>query len=242
LSDLNRPHIRTHYFTGSEREHVWHLVSNLLSLAALVKDFDAAVKLREHCETRMKFSGFNLKSRDRKAREEHGLSLRWKFIAASDGAMTIFNFYQTMNGIRKEFRNCPTLKSMVDHSKLRSATKQFEQQFPNFGAIRRAAAHKSELSATKEDYDRESYTGPDPSPMFNTAGFKNVMLNGFIRNTGEFSQTIEGKIVTYCLNSTTTEILKSITAEFFSGFDNAAEKTKGPAPGGDTPVPDKATA
>jgi hypothetical protein len=48
------------------------------------------------------------------------MRMRWQFIAARDGAMTIFHFGMTMEAIRSSvLRKCCTVSSLIEHQPLR---------------------------------------------------------------------------------------------------------------------------
>jgi hypothetical protein len=69
----------------------------------------------------------------------------WVFVAGRDGAMSIYHFAKSMEGMMAFLGQCPTVLDKVDRTKLRSARKMLRELFPDFEAVRHAVAHAGEL-------------------------------------------------------------------------------------------------
>jgi len=72
-------------------------------------------------------------------------------MAARDGALTIYHFGSTIDGIRKSLRSCPALSGPIDRQKLTNAGKLFEAKFPGYIAIRHVVSHYGDFSKTMAD-------------------------------------------------------------------------------------------
>jgi len=128
---------------------------------------------------------------------------RWHFIAARDGAVTIFNFGRSMEGIRASLRKCPSLNAIIDQDALSASTRMLRDRFPRFDGMRHTVAHAAEFSHTEE------------ARADHAAGNLFISSSLFGR---EFTATFDGKVVSYEISMDSFEVLKAVALMFISAF------------------------
>jgi hypothetical protein len=196
-----------HNCPPDEHEAVHHLQQLLFTLDEHAQNFQAAVAMFELAQR----TPFVLNQQlTHFVPEENQLNLfrqmqmRWRFIAARDGAMTIFHFGKTMEAIRSNgLRPCHTIRSMIQYQPLRTANKLFNNSFPHFEKLRHSIAHAAELSGKLKSINQHSVKG----------FFMQNVLSGNI-----FSQTYEGKTFSYKLSQTSLQHLITVRDQVFSVF------------------------
>jgi hypothetical protein len=120
---------------AAERDANDHLELLLSKLDTYAQDFQAAIALFELAERELATLRAQLeRTRTPQLNYTALMRMRWQFIAARDGAMTIFHFGKTMEAIRSSaLRECPTVRSLVQKQPLRNADNLFRKQwFRNF--------------------------------------------------------------------------------------------------------------
>jgi hypothetical protein len=225
LYDIAPPIILADAFPEEERAKVRHIGYSLAWLSGRHNQFAAALSLFEFAEQRQEAM-----AGEEAAQRQHprygdwwAEALRlanWQFVAARDGAMSIYHFARTMQGIRASLNGCPTFKGKVDHEKLRSVSKSFRQTFPSFEGIRHGIAHSAELVESIDRFERNAFTGAAPEWMFQQA-YERLMLTGALYGHN-FTLTWEGRLLSYEIHVRTLENLRRLVAEFFSGFASVA--------------------
>lgn len=137
---------------------------------AMQRQFKMPVAPREFTD----WVDFDEHSRLRKeAQEQADVYSRWLFIAARDGAITLYNLGRTMEGARAALKNCASLNQLIDHDALSKATKMFRQRFPRFEALRHMVAHDAEFSQTQKAREDHAAAAPIESD-FLVAGPRHI--------------------------------------------------------------------
>ena len=173
-----------------EREAVSNIQGLLYQLEHHVENFRAALAL------------FDFSINDEKTK------MQWPFLAARDGAMTIFNFKTTLDEIRASLGSAPSLKQQIDINPLRLAYKLFESLFPVSRPMRIAVAH-----ATLKDKPPR----PGVTILHSLAGR---------RYTTDFNR----KRLFYDLSTESLEKLELVKLRFFRGFDDVNILVRKPQP------------
>ena len=187
-----------------EREHSWILQSRLEDLDRYVRQFEAALNL------------FDI-SREQRRSEALGVqSGHWMFIAARDGAMTIYHFANTLQYIRSLLRSCPTIKALVNAPSLRKTTELFQTQFPHVKTMRHALAHSAELSRSPKHFKKNSFKG-DYEGFGVSIKHSSVMMKDNLQDRN-YVNTFNGEIVSYEVSSTTLNHLNAAKNSFYSSF------------------------
>jgi hypothetical protein len=133
---------------------------------------------------------------------------RWPFIAARDGAMSIYHFGKAMEGIMASLHKCPTVLQEVNRAKLRSSRKRLRELFPNFEAVRHSVAHAGELMNDVDDLDRHSIS---------TTSVQRMTIQNHLQGRA-FKNTFEGQIQSYEINQASRDGLVAIREEFCAAF------------------------
>lgn len=186
---------------------------NLSGLETHVIAFDAAFKLFGFSQEQFdrKRSSF-----DRAGVDQSRLFLAWKFIAARDGALSIYNFAKIMEAIRSSMNEVPTIRAIVDHAAIRLAVKKFESKLPDFEGVRHSVAHSAEFVNSQEAIQRNAFSGTL------TAGpvqgiFKSLTIHNSLVNS-KFTTSLEGRLISYDVSQATLDVLNSAKRDFYAVF------------------------
>ena len=143
----------------------------------------------------------------------------WMHTAARDGIMMIYHFGKAMEGIRKSFRSCPTLRAVVNHHTLRESSKLFTSTFPRLEKFRHAVAHVAELAEGSEALLTNAFRMPLHQAINTEEGnINNIMLGGGLLCGRDFLVTIEGKLISCKISMNAAWKLIEILKLFYSGF------------------------
>jgi hypothetical protein len=183
-------------------------------LAHYANDFRAALTLFDFCHEQ-----FHKPGNERCADLPYD---HLRFVAARDGAMSIYHFGITIEAIRSQIGKCPTLFSKLDRAKLKALGKHLRAEFPYFEAVRHAAAHLAELTETAENREANAVTGPHTFAGVTIefgakVTFRNVLVDR------QYANTTDGKIQAYEVSRHTYDALVAIRVECYSVFEPVAE-------------------
>lgn len=159
----------------------------LMSMDSYHQDFVAAVELYRHLASVIPPLSIS----------------RWPSIPVRDGAMSLFHFWKSMAGIRKELPLCPTLSALVDTELLGEAGQHFGNAFPQVELLRRAVSHSAEELAGILRDTQNTDSGV-------------VIISSVAGNT--FQTTKDGQRLGYEISDKTAQTLGQIKETFFSGF------------------------
>lgn len=143
----------------------------------------------------------------------------WQSMAARDGAMTIYHFGCTIDGIKNSLPANPTLNRKVDRRKLKDASNIFRASFPGYLALRHVVAHVADLSKTLEKKVSHAVKGRFAKGLFRSDDPNGVTWLGGNMNGCTYAVTYEGEAFTYDLNKESVEKLRSIKNRIYSAFD-----------------------
>jgi hypothetical protein len=213
------PSIRPDSLPKSERKSAWLIEQAVDDLNNFVKEFRSALALFDFCtgqqqaiEQRRKANAS--RPNDPQFAEYFG---GWRFVAARDGAMSIYHFGKTLEGIRANLGSCPAVRPWVDSSALRLAAKRFDNYFPQFVAMRHAVAHAGELTRGEKNFDKHSFTGNYTGPGIEVVDSAHMSIrNSLFGRT--YTATFDGQVATYEISGTTLSHLGDIKEEIVSVF------------------------
>lgn len=174
--------------------------SGLMTLERYVKDFAAALALFDF-------------ACGKDAPHE------WALVAARDGGMTIYHFYDAFAGIRKTARTCPTFVPLVDWSQFKEVERLYRARFRDYVDMRDSISHAGDKMATPELYAEHSFTGTVNTPMVKSGG--NVLTHFTMTNCLEgrrFTNTWEGKIVSYEISQQSLAYLDEAKERVWASF------------------------
>jgi hypothetical protein len=133
---------------------------------------------------------------------------RWRFIACNECILELYHLRARFEKIQSvQLRKCPSLRSGIDVSKLRSARRKLDEYFPDIESLRHATAHKGENEAHPEVH------APDGQ----------YALTGF-REPDIYSAPYEGKLAQLELTNQSISRITEVVAEFLSAFEVAASE------------------
>ncbi len=153
------PSINCNGLPKAERDAASHLFGLFSSLMSYGDDFRSALALFDHCQSEI------AKAKSTGVRPSVPL-MEWQFIAARDGAMSVFHFGKIFEAVNSCLGRCPTLLGMVNRPILKSARKLLRETFPNVETVRHAVAHSAELMKDRDSMEANALKGP-----YNAGGF-----------------------------------------------------------------------
>ena len=131
---------------------------------------------------------------------------RWRFIACNECVLELYHLRARLEKIQSVLlRSCPSLRSLLKASKMRSARKMLDDYFPDVEALRHATAHKGENEAHPEVH------APDGKHA----------LTGF-REPDRFSAPYEGQLYYLDITDQSLQRIIEVVTEFFGAFQTAA--------------------
>ena len=220
------PWILTTVFPECEQEAARHVADNLSALDQCVEELAAANALFDHCEWNSSDppDGGSRSLEEMQSRHKHNsLLMRWSFIAARIGAMTIHDFYrisQLTSGLRPQ---CPSLFEHVDNTTWGEANSLFQRSFKDFGALRQNAAH-GERYATPDRTARAYSDEPLIASSGHTVASGLSVRNGLINRT--YTTALDGRYVSYNLDQATVDALRRVADLIFEAFRPVERATR----------------
>ncbi|MBX9593050.1 MAG: hypothetical protein K2X46_01705 [Roseomonas sp.] len=193
-----------------ERSEIFDLQIQITSLRSYVDDFLAVLTLFDAVP--------NLEA----ANKMHAATIRrWSFVAARDGAMTIYHFGKALELVRS-LKNMPTLRSLVNVTELREAGREFNSKFPLYEKIRHAVAHSAER-LRRDKRIKHSFSGTMSAGGIYIENSQNVRISSNLYDR-EFGYTVEGVYVSYSVSHETYSQLAMIQQRVWRAFDPACHK------------------
>jgi hypothetical protein len=205
------PIFDTRLLPEAERSVARIIEANLMRMNDYVKNFHAAIDLFESCAQQIK------SCIDAKKYDTLDKWTSWQFIAARDGAMTIYHFGKAMSGTKSSLRLSPTLKSSVNSAKLKSAGRLFTDYFPEQESVRNAVAHSGELANTTESLTTNAFDGSYKSDFLDIANASDFMIQDSLQGR-LFTTSYRGKIITYEIGYLNLIRLNGVKEDFYSAF------------------------
>ncbi len=204
---LQMPYAPRIRIENSEKElegilHIEHLLGNL---QRFVENFGSAITLYE---------GSKLAS-NTDSHSENNFVSGWIFVAARDGAMSLYHFSKTLDALRASFKNTPLLKNHVNHEMLRETSKEFHKFFNEIDKTRHAVAHAAELTKSLEDVEKNAIRNYD------SGGIKienSKVIIGDILMDDNFRTMIEGHLRGYSVNAQSLFHINEILTKIYHCF------------------------
>lgn len=134
------------------------------------------------------------------------IASRWRFIACNECVLELYHLRSRLEKIQSVLlRDCPSLRSLLNTSKMRGARKMLDDYFPGIEALRHATAHKGENEAHPEAH------APDGK----------YALTGFLK-PDRFSAPYEGQLYYLDITDQSLQRMTEVITEFFGAFQAAA--------------------
>jgi hypothetical protein len=206
------PNLGANTLPESERHAGNEIQQSLRELSSYASDFGAALRLFDESFNEYARATITNTTNDGRARMH---------IAARDGAMTIWNFAKTLEGVTgRVFTICPTLSQHVDHRQLRSARELLCQSFPHFALIRHSVAHAAEGKEETAKHKIEGIVG-DAFPTLQAHTLGSVRTKILIRNSlqgRKFLNTVDGQLRAYEVSTDSLASLNRIKEAAYAAF------------------------
>lgn len=151
----------------------------------------------------------------------------WSHMAARDGALAIYHFGNTIQGIWASLPACPSIASAINEAALREASKEFRDAFRRYEAIRHVVGHVSDFFFnTQQKRSEHAAKG-----KWQAGG-----AGAFIGSTDEqgaselpgnlagdtYVVSFRGEATSYALNAATVDIISSVRSKIYASFLNVA--------------------
>lgn len=131
---------------------------------------------------------------------------RWRFIACNECVLELYHLRSRLEKIPSVLlRACPSLRGLLNASRMRSARKMLDDYFPGIEFLRHATAHKGENEVFPEVHA--------PDGKFALTGF---------RESDRFSAPYEGKLYFLDITDQSLQGITEVVNEFFGAFQAAA--------------------
>lgn len=135
-----------------------------------------------------------------------GVASRWRWIACNECVLELYHLRSRLEKIQSvQVRKCPSLRTLVQTSKLRGARKQLDEYFPDIEALRHATAHRGENEAHPEQH------APDGQ----------YALTGF-REPDKYSAPYQGRLYTLNITEASLQRIVEVVSEYLGAFKTAA--------------------
>lgn len=133
---------------------------------------------------------------------------RWRFVACNECVLELYHLRARLEKIQSvRLRNCPSQRTWIDMSRLRSTRKRLDDYFPDIEALRHATAHKGEKEAHPEVHA--------PDGQFALSGF---------REPDRFSAPYQGQLHYLDITHESLQRIIEVVSEFFGAFELAARE------------------
>ncbi|WP_296735269.1 hypothetical protein [Variovorax sp.] len=135
---------------------------------------------------------------------------RWQFIACNECILELYHLRARLEKVHTVLlAGCPSIRPLIDTSKLKAARKRLNEDFPHIEALRHATAHKGEIEAFPEQHAADG----------------NFALSGF-READRYSLNYKGQIRFLDITPQSLHNIAEAVQAFFDGFAPAAAKLK----------------
>lgn len=183
-----------------EQEEARIVEDHLGRLVRYAEDFSAALSLFNFCD-----------------RFDRSLTGNWSFVAARDGAMTIYHIGKTMELTRAALKRAPTLAGLALRDPLSEAGKKYRSSFPTFEKMRHAVSHSSELYQNKEKHTQNAFSGDYDDGFISLEGVSRAVVSNSLLGR-KYTNTIDGKIISYEISAATKVVVYECVNTFVSAF------------------------
>jgi len=226
-SHFNIPEFAPRFNKGGlpsqEAEGAGLIETNLMSLESYVRDLQSALYLFDFTAINQNAARQVMQGNAHAANfleQSNG----WQFLAARDGAMTIYHFATTLSGINETVAELSEFKTLMNREKMKSANKMLSEKFPNFGEVRHAVAHVADKVKNPRKFKTHSFSGSIDSRAIKAENVSGLTISNMLVDR-QFTNTWNGKLLTYELSQTTIDHLNCVRKEVWEAFRDAEQVT-----------------
>ena len=221
--DAAPPVINTDALPHAEQHHAGHANALLFMLNYYVRSFEAALQLYETAAETIAHAShaFKRDANDNAANEALEILDGWPVIAARDGAMSIYHFRKTLEGLDACIGQLPSLHAATNRPHRKRARRVFEARFPHFIKVRHAVAHSGERSGLA--YDEHVFSGSwsNGHMTFPHANTMDITLIDVLSQR-QYSNTWGNEVVSYKIDIDSLTALASSRDEAYLAFTASA--------------------
>lgn len=157
--------------------------------------------------------------------KEQNVYRHWQFIAARDGAITIYNFQSALGSVTQTLNKSQYFAAKFDRAALRSVRKKFEAWFPDAADVRHSVGHASDKFENEKEHVKNGYSGVLDIPGLDLEAVTNFILTDHLHDRTLYN-TLDTKIVQYTIDQSAFEHLKEVRDEVFDLFDSFIAQEK----------------
>lgn len=186
---------------------LWPSVATLPGEAAAIKDLNAhLVGLEYSVQAWEAALALYETSKNPPPTVSRAVARRWGFIACNECILELYHLRARLERIQSvRLRHCPSVRALVDMSKVKDARKLLDESFPDIEVLRHATAHKGENEAYPEVH------APDGQ----------YALSGF-HEPDRFSVPYKGQLVYLDITTQSLERISEVVTTFFAAFEPVA--------------------
>lgn len=150
---------------------------------------------------------------------------QWLFIAARDGAITVYNFQIALGAVIETVNTSQFLFDKVDKAALKAARKHFESAFPVARDMRHSVGHATDKARNVKQHLENGYSGVLNVPGLELDLVKDYLVVDHLEGRTLYN-SFEKKIVCYTIDQAALDHLAAVRNEVFDQFDTVIEANR----------------
>ncbi len=229
--DSHPPVLDVANFPEEDTRSATHINQLLVMLNYYVRCFEADVQLYEFSAEQIAQArtAFEKDPSDKMADEGLEILDGWPVVAARDGAMSIYHFGRTLDGLDETLAKAPNLAAKVDLALRKSARRTFKSAFRDFIGARHAVAHSGDKARTETQQGQHALMRSWANEQVSFRGPGDVVLIDVL-NQRQYSNTWEGRVVSYKISIDSLRKLAEVRDEIYRAFSSLATSAFQPNP------------
>ena len=148
---------------------------------------------------------------------EAGLLAAWMTVPARDGAVTIYNFAECMQGIKYVIHQNAGIKEMFDLTRIRSLSAEFRKSLPSYDKLRHGVAHAADSVSTPDKARVQGKTGEYAGLGYSQNYARNAQIRNHLHDD-TFALTHSGEVRSYDVTEDTVNVLRRARDQLIEAF------------------------
>jgi hypothetical protein len=194
----------------SEREFARKCETNLRSMSLYVMQFDSALRLFLYM-----FSYYSIPQTSLFVRSNDPGN--WKLIAARDGAMCIYHFAKSFDGVCYWTSQSAFLSSRINRAERKQASEILRERFPQFETMRNAIAHAGDIFGNAQS-EKHIIKGPLSTPDITVEEGGKLFVQDSFSGDRTFMTTFRGELQQYDIDHASLEALRNACIHCYASF------------------------
>lgn len=213
-------------FSEPEKLAAGGFAESLTNIDMHLQSFEAALRLIEYSEVQIMAAHERRRiANESLPTQELMNSVRlyngWSYIAARDGAMTLYHFEKALGVATSNLKLVGALSALMDWPAIEKTKSDFKKLFPKAKAMRHAIAHVGELTQDRLSKDKNFAK----VKAVNEAGAEIIQRFYFENLVGRtYTVTKDKEMLSYSLTAESFERLSSIREQFHAPLRDGAQK------------------